>query len=591
MRSLLHLAPYLTRHPRRLGLGLLCLLATSLLVVFIPRVVGNAVKVFDVALEAERAGEGVAGMVDFGAVWRVVWLMIGLALASGLCRFGMRKLLIDLSRIGERDFRNDIFRHLLQLSPSYYDRTMTGDLVTRLSSDMDAVRMVMGPGLMYLCQTLITIPGVVVLMWIVDPPLTLVAMVPLVLVPMITFAFANEMHSRSRAVQDQMSTLSTMVQETLSGQRVVKSFNRESAEWSKFDRINEEYVRRGLRFALIFATFFPLLHAVVGFGLLATIWMGGLRLISGAIGYGDLAAVFLWIFVLYWPLISLGWVLSLLQRGAASMDRIGEVLAERADVIGGEISEPLRGEIEFRDLTFRYPRSEKPVLDRVSIKIPRGKTLGIVGLTGSGKSTLAGLLARFYPVERGHVLIDGHDINDLPINHVRDHFGYVGQEPFLFSETIEENVRLGKAEASREEVVAAAKIAQLDDQVEGFPHGYDTMLGERGINLSGGQRQRTAIARAVLLNPPILVLDDALSAVDTDTEERILQGLRGIMAERTSLIIAHRISTVMHADEIIVIDGGRIAERGTHAELVTRGSIYADLHRRQLLEEHLEKVD
>lgn len=588
MKRLLALLPYLTRHPWRLGIGLLCLGMTSLILAWIPRIVRNAVNVLE---------DIVSGKAETPQLWHLVWIIVALSLVGGLFRFGMRKLLIDLSRLAERDFRDDTYRHLLNLSPSFYDRTMTGDIVTRLSSDMDAVRMVMGPALMYLGQTAITVPVVLGLMFMIDMPLAAVSLAPLVFVPMVTQFFANEMHVRSRAMQDQMSTLSTMVQETLSGQRVVKSFNQEGAQQARFDKINEEYVKRGLKFASIFSAFFPMLHSVFSIGLLVTVWVGGYRVIGGAIGYGDLTAIFLWIFILYWPLISLGWVMSLLQRGTASMERIQELLAEQSDVqdaenaLSAEQVGPLKGEIEFRNLTFAYPRSNTPALEEVNLTIPAGKTLGIVGLTGSGKSTLAAAIARFYPVPDGQLFIDGHDINTLTLSQLRDHIGYVAQETFLFSESIADNIRYGRPEATHSEVEVAAHLSQLEDQILGFSDKWDTMLGERGINLSGGQRQRAAIARAAILDPAILILDDCLSAVDTDTEERILRGLRTMMKDRTTLIIAHRISTVMHADAIIVLDDGRIIERGNHRELIALDGLYADLHRRQQLEAELERVD
>lgn len=594
MRQLFALVPYMTRRPLLLWGGLACLALTAVFTSLIPKAVGGAVRVVEEA--ASVRGPGGAIVIEWPRLWSAIGLLLLFSTLAGLFRFGMRKMIIDVSRLAERDFRDGLFRHLLSLSPSFYDRTMTGDVVTRLSSDIDALRTVMGPGLMYLAQTVITVPLILVLMMLIDVPLSLVALAPLVIVPFLVLAFSNELHRRSREVQDQMSTLSNMVQETLAGQRVVKVFNQEAAEEAKFGEINEEYVRRGLRFARLFAGFFPLLHGVFAAGLMITVWVGGVRLMSGAIDFGDLSSVLLWIFELYWPLISLGWVMSLFQRGAASMERIREFQREVSDVADREpapapLPARLRGEIEFRQLTFTYPGASTPALTDITLHIPAGRTLGIVGLTGAGKSTLAALVARLYRVPPGTLFIDGVDINALPLAWLRRHIGFVAQETFLFSESIEDNIRFGRPEAPRSEVEIAAELSQLDDQIAGFPRQYETMLGERGINLSGGQRQRAAIARATLLSPPILILDDALSSVDTDTEDRILRGLRGVMRERTTLIIAHRISTVMHADEIIVLDGGRVAERGTHAQLILREGLYAQLHEKQLLEAQLEAVD
>jgi ATP-binding cassette subfamily B multidrug efflux pump len=595
MRRLFASYPYLLRYPGLLALGLIALVIMNAAGAVIPLVVGGAIKVIEGGVQADQQGHLAQFAVDWPRLWRFTGLLILLAGVEGLFRFLMRKKIIDLSRLAERDFRQDIFRHLVGLSPSFYDRTMTGDVVTRLSSDVDAIRTVWGPATMYLVGTAIKLPLNVALMLWIDVKLTLVALLPLVIIPILVRRFTGEMHRRSRAVQDQMSTLSNMVQETLSGRRVVKVFNQEAAEERKFEAINAEYVERGLNFARIFAGFSPILHGVLATGLLVTIWFGGRQVMTGAMDYGDLSAIFLYIFDLFWPLISFGWVMSLFQRGAASMERIDEILHERSDVAdnghGAPIPARIRGRIEFRHLTFAYPGTGTPALEDIDLIISEGQTLGIVGPTGSGKSTLAALVARFYRVPDGTLLIDGVDINAIPLHHLRDAIGFVAQETFLFSDTIEDNIRLGRPDAPRGEVASATRLAQLEDQIAGFPRGYDTMLGERGINLSGGQRQRAAIARAVLLNPAILVLDDALSSVDTDTEDRILEGLRGVMAERTTLIIAHRISTVMEADEIIVLDEGRIVERGTHRSLVALGGLYADLHQRQLLEEQLERVD
>jgi ATP-binding cassette subfamily B protein len=574
-RSLLRLLPYLARHRNRLLVGLGCLLATTAFAVAAPWVLRYAID--DLTLELTR-----------GRLWAYAGTFVSVVLAEGVFRYYMRTLLIGVSRELEYELRRDLFQHLLRLSPGYYDRQRVGDIMSRGSSDLSAVRMVLGPGIMYTANTVATFFGAISLMLAISPRLTLLALVPLATVSLLVRYFGRRIHDRFTAVQEQLSEMTALVQESLSGVRVVRAYVQEPHELKRFRAANDEYVERNERLVRLFGSLYPGIQLLIGSGAVLVLWLGGRMVISGSISLGEFVAFGAYLTMLHWPMIALGWVVNLFERGEASMSRILEILdaePEIADASPADVSQ-LAGAVRFRNLSFAYDGT--PVLHGIDLDVKAGQTVAVVGPTGSGKSTLVRLLPRLYDAPPGSLFVDGHDVRTLPLETLRRAVGFIPQETFLFSVTVRENVAFGAADASDERVRWASGVAQLAQDVEDFPKGYETFVGERGITLSGGQKQRTAIARALAMDPKILVLDDALASVDTYTEEEILKGLREVMADRTTFIVSHRVSTVKDADLIVVLREGRIVERGRHDQLVAAGGFYADLHRRQLLEEEVQ---
>ena len=511
----------------------------------------------------------------------------------------MRRIIIGASREIEYDIRNEFFARLARQPLAYYQARRTGDLMSRATNDLNAVRMMIGPAIMYSAQTVLVFGIAILLMLTIDTRLTLIALIPLPFVTITVRYFGSAIHKRFEEIQAQLAEISAVVQEALSGVRVVRAYRQEAHEEERFRRANEEYLRRNRVLIRLQGAFYPSMTFFLGLGSMLVLWLGSRDVIRGSISLGEFVAFNGYLVLLSWPMIAFGWVTNILQRGLASWARMLEVLQHEpsigdANVTAAGQTAALDGAIEFRDLTFQYPGTDRPVLEHVSLRIDQGQSVALVGGTGSGKSTLINLLPRLHEPPPGTVLIGGVDIREIPLARLRGAIGFVPQEPFLFSDTIAENVAFGTGDEAGEaqkqtaRVQAASAVSRLDKDVEGFPRCYETTVGERGITLSGGQKQRTALARALAVDPRILVLDDSLSAVDTYTEEEILSRLRGVMRQRTSIIVSHRISTVRDADQIFVLAGGRVAERGTHDELVARDGLYAAMYKKQLLEEELQ---
>ena len=518
-------------------------------------------------------------------------LLLLLAAVGGVFRFLMRRIIVGVSRDFEYDLRNDFFAALQRLHLSYFQHHRTGDLMSRATNDLSAVRMMMGPAVMYTASTVLTFVVGIVLMISIDPWLTLVALVPLPFVTVVVKYFGTAIHNRFEKIQEQLSDISALAQESLAGVRVVRAYGQEAFEIARFRAANEEYVHRNRALIRLQGFYFPSMGLLMGIGALLVLWLGSRRVVAGQMTIGELVAFNAYLTMLGWPMIAFGWVSNLLQRGTASWKRLLEVIDVQPLVSDAEANHAIQsidGEVEFRNLTFAF--GDAVVLRGVSFSVPKGTTTAIVGATGSGKSTLLSLLPRLHDAPPGTVFIDGVDVRRIPLHVLRGAIGFVNQEPFLFSTTLAENIAFGARahQGDRDRVAAAGSIARLDKDLVQFPQGYETTVGERGITLSGGQKQRVAIARALVIDPKLLVLDDALSAVDTHTEEEILERLSDVMAQRTSIIVSHRVSTIRGASQIVVLHEGRVAERGTHDELIRHDGFYADLYRKQLLEEELK---
>lgn len=577
---------YVLRYRGRFALGLVCSLTDTAVGMVAPRVL-------KLAIDDLTAGVTAAKLRWYAGV------LLGLALVGGLFLFLTRRILVGASRLIEYDLRNDFFAHLQRLPSAFYHVNRTGDLMSRATNDLNAVRMMIGPAVMYASSTILIFVWGIALMASIDMQLTLLALVPLPLVSIAVKYFGSAIHRRFEEIQSRLSDLSAVVQEALVGVRVVRAYGQEPFEIERFCAANREYMGRSLALVRLQGLFFPSIGLLLGLSSLLVLWMGSQAVIAGRLTLGDFVAFNAYLVMLTWPMIAFGWVTNLLQRGAASWKRMLQVIDTAPAITDPAVPGPIAdvsqvtGAIEFRGLTFAYDGT--PVLRGVTLRVAPGETLAIVGPTGSGKSTLVKLLPRLFDPPPGTVFIDGVDVRAIPLRVLRGAIGCVPQEPFLFSETIAGNVAFGDpapaaAPASDADGVRrAAAIARLDVDVAGFPSGYDTLVGERGITLSGGQRQRTALARAIMADPRILILDDALSAVDTDTEEAILAQLQDVMRQRTSILVSHRVSTVRRADRIAVLRDGQVVELGRHDELLALGGDYAELHRRQLLEEELAR--
>jgi ATP-binding cassette, subfamily B, multidrug efflux pump len=582
VKELLTLLPYLRRYRVLIAWGLLSVVVANAFTLAAPYLIKEGVDALARPDVTVRTVLGYAG-------WVVLTALLG-----GIARYWMRELLNGVSRRVEFDLANDFFGHLLRLDSAFFGRNTTGDIMSRATNDISAIRMVAGPAYMYLVNTMVgTIFAITLMVWI-NPWLTLFSMIPMLALAPVTLLFGELIHRRFEKIQEQYATVSTMVQENLAGVRIVKAYGRERQQADRFSDLSAEYLRLNMQLARVSGVFHPLLGLLSGFAMVIALLIGGRAVMEGQMTVGDFVAFMLYLGMLSWPMIALGWVVNLFQRGAASMARINRILAVQpavADPPAARVPAEIRGELEFRDVSFRYPGTERDVLLDVSFRVPAGAMLAVVGATGSGKSTLVNLIARVHDPQRGEILLDGVPIRDLSLATLRSAIGMVPQEAFLFSETLRENLALGldgDADAAERTVRWATGVAQLEEAVAILPKGYDTPLGERGVNLSGGQKQRATLAGAIAREPRLLVLDDALSAVDTHTEAEILRGLRDVMRDRTSVIVSHRVTAVMGADLIVVLENGRIVEQGTHTALLQRGGSYATLLRRQLLVDRLE---
>jgi ATP-binding cassette subfamily B protein len=519
--------------------------------------------------------------------------IVGLAILAGICRFYSRRLIIWASRHIEYDLRNELFEHLLKLSASFYQKTPTGDIIARASNDIEAVRMMIGPAVMYLSNTIIVGVLAFTLMIIISPKLTLYSLVPLPLLSLTMWLVGQQIHKRFLKIQNHFSAMSAFVQESLAGIRVIKAYRREKYREERFAEVNQKYVRLNLSLARLRSVFMPLIMFLVGGVILVVLWAGGYEVINKSITLGEFVAFMVYLKMLIWPMLAIGWVISLYQRGTASLERIDGILNEQPDVVNGiDLVKPTgSGAIRFDKLSFTYPGSDRQILRDITFEVQPGEIVAIVGPTGSGKSTLISLLVRKFPVMSGAAFIDNIDINQMPLDDLRTMIGLVPQDTYLFSDTVAANIAFSQETVDQQAVRNASTMAALDSEVDKFPAGYETVLGERGITLSGGQRQRAAIARALLKRPRILILDDAFSSVDTQTEEYILENLATLEAQPTTLLISHRPSTIRRADRVIVLDDGTIVESGTHDELMAKAGRYYQIIRRELLASELELLD
>ncbi|HUM05018.1 MAG TPA: ABC transporter ATP-binding protein [Terriglobales bacterium] len=617
-KNLRPLLPYLKHYRRGLVLGAVCVLLTNGISVQFPRVIQSAIDDLTTAVTGHKLAN-------------YALLVITVFVAKGIFQFLTRWIVIGISRDIEFDLRNDLFAHLERLSYSFYQRNRTGDIMAKATNDLNAVRMLLGPAIMYSANTIVFTALALYYMLQMSPSLTLYAFLPLPVASVVIQYFGRRIHERFERIQAMFSDISARAQENFSGARVIRAYVQEEAEIAAFESANREYIRRSLKLVRLMGMLWPTLELMLGIAIVIVVWLGGREVVngqstvtlvsylgsrttmhlSGSMSVGDFVAFNTYMVQLTWPVIALGWVINIFQRGTASLGRINEIFKEKPEIAGEETpaaslglraaseaiarsprlaarGSEIAGEIEFCNLNFAY--NGVRVLKEVNLRIPAGSSLAIVGPTGCGKTTLVSLIPRIYDSEPGAVLLDGKPIREFPLEVLRRSIGFVPQETFLFSDTIRENIAFGQDETTLDEVKAAASAANIAHDIEAFPESYNTTVGERGITLSGGQKQRTAIARALLRQPRILILDDALSSVDTQTEDKILNHLREIMRGRTTIFISHRVSTVRNADRIAVLHQGRIVELGTHEELIGLNGYYTDLYNKQLLEEELAEV-
>lgn len=582
MNSLKTLNKYFFRYKTKLILGILFIFLSNAAQVYIPILLKDSVD----ALQKHLSNE---------IIIKYALLIVGTAIFGGVFRFLIRTTIIIVSRRIEFDLRSDFWEHIQKLPTRFFQNNSTGNIMAHATNDISAVRMYIGPAVMYSIDTLSKFIIIIVIMLNLNVWLTIYALIPLPILSFLVYKLSKKIHSRFTKIQEKFSELSSKAQESFSGIRVIKSYVREQDEIKQFTKLGNDYLNRNMEMVKIQAFFMPMLFMITGISVIIVMWIGGSMVIEGTLTLGEIIAFIAYLSLLIWPVIAFGWVINIIQQASASMKRLLKIFAEIDDVEDSSDSVKtkveIKGGIEFKKVSFKYGKELPTVLDNINLKIPVGSSLAVVGHTGSGKSSLINLIPRLFDVTKGEILIDGINVKQIPKSILRKSIGLVSQETFLFSDTLFNNIAFGLEKPNTEIVENVSNISQLKKDIDSFSQGYETILGERGITLSGGQKQRTSLARALAINPKILILDDSFSAVDTHTEEEILNKLKEFMKGRTSIIISHRISTVKNADNIIVLENGIIAEQGKHDDLVALNGIYADLHNKQLLEEELKEIE